>query len=80
MHSQDMASPVIASEVVFQILGAKHSASSADLHMQTQPGPLYCPEPGQSPSLQTQSHSDELHSYLEGGGNQAFGSISGGYF
>ena len=70
----------MASEVVLQVLGSKQPASSADLHIQTQPGPLYCPDPGHSSSLQTQLHSDELHSYLEGGGNQAFGSMSGGYF
>ena len=79
-HSQDIASPVIASEIVVQTLGAKQPASSAVLHIHLQPGPLYCPGPVQAPSLQTHLHSDELHLYLEGGGKKAFGSTSGGYF
>ena len=36
MHSHDIASPVFASCVIFQIFGGKQSTSSTSLHTQTQ--------------------------------------------
>ena len=75
-HSQDTASPVIASEVVLHSSGTEQPASSADLHMHVQLAPCFCPA-GHS-FLQTQSHTVESHLNFEGGGNQAFGSTSGG--